>query len=388
MRGAWRADVTGTGWVVAVLGLLALILGTVMHWTELLILAGTALALVVLALLVVRVPLGARHTLRVRPLRTRVGGTVRGELVVHAGRMPLIAPEVVVPVGPDRARLRLPILAANREHVEPIRIAAERRGVHVVGPVAQVRTDVLGLARREVPCTGAVEVFVRPRTVPLDSLAPGVVNDLEGVPSDQLSVSDLAFHALREYVPGDDLRHVHWRSSARAGSLLVRQYQETRRSSALVFVDTHAAAYASRGDLELALSAAASVMQRALTDDFEVAFAWDAECVNSDASHPDPLLDATCRVEAAKRPRDPLRHDVGRAATAVPGASLVVILSGGARPAAELSVAANSFGRDALRVVIRADASGTSALAEQSGIRLLTLSRLEHLPLLLLRGSR
>ena len=59
-------------------------------------------------------------------------------------------------------------------------------------------------------------------------------------------MSDLAFHALREYVPGDDLRHVHWRSSARAGELLVRQYHDTRRNHATVVVDADPAAYPDR----------------------------------------------------------------------------------------------------------------------------------------------
>ena len=79
--------------------------------------------------------------------------------------------------------------------------------------------------------------------VPLDSLGAGLLRDLEGVATDAISQSDLAFHALREYVPGDDLRHVHWRSSAKAmgsggeNQLLVRQYLDTRRSHATIVVD-------------------------------------------------------------------------------------------------------------------------------------------------------
>ena len=58
--------------------------------------------------------------------------------------------------------------------------------------------------------------------------------DLEGVPSDQLSMSDLAFHALREYVPGDDLRHVHWRSSAKADSCWSASTSRPGASTAVV----------------------------------------------------------------------------------------------------------------------------------------------------------
>ena len=84
--------------------------------------------------------------------------------------------------------------------------------------------------------------------VALESLGAGLLRDLEGVSTDAVSQSDLAFHALREYVPGDDLRHVHWRSSAKvmaaAGEtqLLVRQYLDTRRSHATVVVDDDAGA--------------------------------------------------------------------------------------------------------------------------------------------------
>ena len=65
----------------------------------------------------------------------------------------------------------------------------------------------------------------------------GVIRDQEGTPSDEISMSDLAFHALREYVPGDELRHVHWRSSAKANKLQIRQYHDTRRSHLTVVLD-------------------------------------------------------------------------------------------------------------------------------------------------------
>ena len=93
----------------------------------------------------------------------------------------------------------------------------------------------------------------------LSVFAGGLTNDLDGATSQQLSMSDLAFHALREYVPGDDLRHVHWRSSAKAGELLVRQYHETRRGHVTVLVDGARSSYPRLRDFELAVSVATSI---------------------------------------------------------------------------------------------------------------------------------
>ncbi len=120
---------------------------------------------------------------------------------------------------------------------ESFRLPAMPRGVHVVGPVTYEKTDPVGLVRGGSRSASRVELLVAPRVTDLSVFAGGLTNDLDGATSQQLSMSDLAFHALREYVPGDDLRHVHWRSSAKAGELLVRQYHETRRGHVTVLVD-------------------------------------------------------------------------------------------------------------------------------------------------------
>ena len=66
-------------------------------------------------------------------------------------------------------------------------------------------------------------------------------------------MSDLAFHALRDYQPGDDRRYIHWRSSAKAGRFLVRQFLDTRRSHVAVVVDSEAANYTDPDEFELAI---------------------------------------------------------------------------------------------------------------------------------------
>ena len=121
-----------------------------------------------------------------------------------------------LPVGAAVHRYGVPSLAAGGSHEETFTVRTERRGVIAVGPATTRRGDPLGSSRRDVEWTGVTEIFVRPPMVPLESLGAGLLRDLEGVTTDAISQSDLAFHALREYVPGDDLRHVHWRSSAKA----------------------------------------------------------------------------------------------------------------------------------------------------------------------------
>ena len=75
-------------------------------------------------------------------------------------------------------------------------------------------------------------------------------------------MSDLAFHALREYQPGDDRRYIHWRS-AKAGRLLVRQFLDTRRSHVTVLIDTDPEQYRSgETDVETAISVGSSIRAR------------------------------------------------------------------------------------------------------------------------------
>ena len=109
-------------------------------------------------------------------------------------------------------------------------------------------------------------------------------------------MSDLAFHALREYVLGDELRHVHWRSSAKANKLQIRQYHDTRRSHLTIVLDDNRDSDGDPDDFETAVSAAASV---ALAPTATV-----STCRCSEASTRSPgaastsVLDACCRHRA------------------------------------------------------------------------------------------
>ena len=195
--------------------------------------------------------------------------------------------------------------------------------MHTIGPLVHVRTDPLGLLRRRARWAAAEELLVRPVITLLRPLDPGLISDLDGVPSNHPASSDLAFHALREYVRGDDLRHVHWRSSAKADQLLVRQYVETRRNQATVLVDEDVAAYADGAEFELAVSAAASLAVRAIRDDFDVTLVCGE--VHASSRAVDVVLDATCRITQAE---GDLRETARRAAVTGAASSLVVVVTG------------------------------------------------------------
>ena len=104
-------------------------------------------------------------------------------------------------------------------------------------------TDAFGLARRVVPSVADSEVLVRPRVY--DIVAPVAVGSRvaaeSDLPSPNAMVSDLGdeFLTLREYEVGDDLRRVHWKSTARTGDLMIRQNEARWRSRAAIVFDVH-----------------------------------------------------------------------------------------------------------------------------------------------------
>jgi len=220
------------------------------------------------------------------------------------------------------------MLSAGDTHSEIIGIPTSERCVIGIGPLRTQRGDPFGLIRREVTWTDRIELFVHPSTVPLAGLGAGLLRDLEGQTSNEVSMSDLAFHALREYVPGDDMRYVHWRSSARRSTtsgqnqFLVRQFLDTRRSHVVVATDVTESSYADADEFETAISCGASIAVRAIQDEMDLTVV----CGDHAATRPVPYqaLDTFSRATWSDRSlSDVIQH----LPTLAPDMSVVVMVA-------------------------------------------------------------
>ena len=379
-RGARRrGPVTETGWSLVTLAIGTYVAGNRYHWPELLLLGTAAAALVVVGLVVVLVPRSIEAELQLRPSRVTVGGAAAALVEVKGGWFSLVPPVLEVPTGGERSRTRS---AARGSGEVSIDLPTSRRGVLQVGPVTHVRSDPLHLFTRRREVSRTVPLHVRPVVTQLPSLASGIVHDLEGVASNKLAASDLSFHALREYQPGDDPRHIHWRSTARAGSLLVRQFQLTRRSHATVLLDPSPQAYASEAEFELAVSVAASVALRALLDDFEVSFGCGADLVTT--REPQAMLDTSCRL---RRGSGTLQEMGVRIATEAGGTSLIVVVSGGRSEPAAVRHGISHLPSTADSFILRADLAAEPRAVRSDTHTSVVVSELGQLPSLLVRSG-
>jgi uncharacterized protein (DUF58 family) len=375
---------TPLGRSVLLLAIATLVLAVRLNWQEFTQLAVVGLVLIALGVVWQVLPGTPTARVELRPSRVSEGAAPASvTLHVQAGASPMLFPKVTVPVGRRSVTLRLPFLAPFARHTETVQLPQVPRGVYAVGPVTYEKTDPVGLVSRRVHAGEALELLVAPRVTDLSVFAGGLTNDLDGATSQQLSMSDLAFHALREYVPGDDLRHVHWRSSAKADQLLVRQYHETRRGHVTVLVDGARASYPRLRDFELAVSVATSIALRAVRDDFDTYLRCGPHLARGRSAV--AMTDAACRFSAGAD--DYLSH-AAEAAEAVPGTGLVVQVTGAARDLVELDGAAHRFERGADWIVVRADSEHEARLRDSSTLREITVPDLARLAELLARGMR
>jgi hypothetical protein len=137
-------------------------------------------------------------------------------------------------------------------------LPTERRGVVEVGPLRWDRTDPLGLVGRRSALPGTATLHVHPAVhrFPLDAAARTAHGDRAR--TDLAPEGSLTFHTLRDYVPGDDLRRIHWRASAHRDALMVRQFIDVTPPRSTVLLITDAELYASPDDFEEAVDVAAS----------------------------------------------------------------------------------------------------------------------------------
>jgi uncharacterized protein (DUF58 family) len=252
-----------------------------------------------------------------------------------------------------------------------------------------VRGDPVGLFRKELVWAERIELVVHPRTIPIPSTSTGFIRDLEGNPTRDLTNSDVSFHALREYVPGDERRTIHWKSTAKTGTYMVRQFEETRRSHLMVALSLAETDYATDAEFEMAVSVAGSLGVRAIRD---------ARTVSVVASEVTPefarrrvfamrklstltrtrLLDDLCTVETASAAL-PITELAKVAAESVGGISVAFLVCGSTATLAELRAASARFPSGVDVVAIICDPEVVPTLRRVGELSVLTIGFLEDL---------
>jgi uncharacterized protein (DUF58 family) len=378
-----RVPVSGLGWTVLALAVGLGLLGHARGWIELTVPAvALAAALVAGALLSV-----GRSTyevdLEMSDHRVTVGDRAVGRIVVrNASRRRLLPARIELPVGKGSANFPLPSLGPGESHEEVFAIPTTRRAVVTVGPVRSVRGDPLGMVRRRLQWTGGVDLYVHPKLVSLKGAASGVLKDLEGQATRVISDSDLSFHALRDYVAGDDRRHIHWRSTARMNKLMVRQFEDTRRTHTVLALSTDPDDYADADEFEIAVAALASIGTQALRDQRELTVLAGDGCLRTDA--PGRMLDDVAALEAAPGTHD--SSSLGRwIAREVPSATVAIVITGSVPSMSELRASAMQIPAAARTLILAVEAGRDGEVATHDRLSLARIGSLLDLPRILRR---
>ncbi|MFU8873172.1 DUF58 domain-containing protein [Micromonospora sp. SL4-19] len=194
-----------------------------------------------------------------------------------------------------RALVPVPLLRLRPGRNTEVRyeVPTHRRGVVPVGPLRVTRRDPLGLVALARPYGGTVPVWVHPRIHPLTAVPTGAGRSLEGR-TDSVPHGSITFDSLREYVVGDELRRVHWRTSARVGELMVRENVDTSLPRIVVVLDNRATAHPTRvageaESFESACEAAASVVAATVREDLPMSLLLVAPTETEPAGAGGPL---------------------------------------------------------------------------------------------------
>jgi uncharacterized protein (DUF58 family) len=177
----------------------------------------------------------------VHPAQVSAGQEARVELAVrnaHWQTSPPIEARDPFDGGRRWARFSIAPLHRNELRRSSYRLPSSRRGVYRLGPLELRLVDPLGLAHytRVTALQTALTVHPQYDFVPVVGLSSHR-DEERRMPQPVIGKGGNEFYTLREYVPGDDLRHVHWRSTARLDDLVIRQPENLRRGRLTVATD-------------------------------------------------------------------------------------------------------------------------------------------------------
>ena len=309
-----RLGITRTGEIAAI--------GSVFLWVMARVVAGKAMYLFAygtLLLLLVAIAIAPR---RLKLQGTRAGLFPRAqegdrldvEVKLLANRS--VSNFVLEEQVPERLGIpvRVPIskLSSGTEISHFYGLRCTRRGVYKVGPLVAVAGDPLGLSQRETVVAEPFELLVHPR-VELVSDRP-LTRQFEDPPIrppvSKPWPSGLEFYGMREYSPGDDLRRIVWRASARTGKIMVREAEQGITDQVTIMLDTDRGSHSRDGEglsesFEAGIRVAASLGVRHLREGYEVKCETNGGPLTRSlrgATSQLMLLDSLARLEMAREP--------------------------------------------------------------------------------------
>ena len=205
-------------------------------------------------------------------------------------------------------------------------IRSDTRGKFTIGPLRVRVADAFGLVEISRSFSTTSTLVVTPKIIPLPRAA---------APSSWLGEGDGGMRTIsaigeddaapRAYQDGDDLRRVHWRSTARYGELMVRREEHQWRNSASVFLDTRRSAHSGSGSsasFEFAVSAAASIGAHLAEEGFRARLIADAGEIAPRGTFTDTLLDMLAVIS----PSQASSFRAGATALANAGGQLIAVL--------------------------------------------------------------
>jgi uncharacterized protein (DUF58 family) len=354
---------TARGWGLAAGTVLGFVAGWWLGYPELSTVASAGLAALVLGRILLLRKVSLDVSRDVAPVRVTRGDPAVGVVsATNTGRWRSRPVRAADRIDGEPVTVDLPRLAPHAAHTASYLLPTRRRGEVGVGPLQITASDPFGLFRVVRSYGGARTLLVAPRTVALDPLPSGNAANVEGPASQTAPSGTVTFHALREYVFGDDLRHIHWRTTARTNTLMVRQLVDSSLPRTTVLLDTRERAYPGEEEFELAVDIAASVALAAARAGFPVTVVDPVRQVfAADGGRADAggLLERLALV--TRTGSGDLAATAGALRPGPGGGSLTVVTSGiGAAELDEVAAARGRFDR----VVLVRTGVGLAALPE------------------------
>lgn len=371
--------VSPLGWSVAICGMACLLAFPLLGWIELLIFGIVSMTMMTAAMLLALGNTKFDAYIHVSNRRVTVGDTVSINAdISNVGATATATAQSSLPLGTVVERFRIPALSPGQTKRISKQRHATSRMVMFIGPLQVSKGDPFGLIRHSKALTEHIPVFVHPTTVHLPMLHTGIPRDLEGQSSQQIVNDDLDFHSLRKYEPGDDVRNIHWPSSAKTNSLMIRQYEAICRTNTSLTLSVNPDDYASPDEFEMAVSIHASIGAQCLLQHRPL-----CSYVGERRTQPHSamtFLDSTSAIDLNQENR---HHRAKETLQYSPNASLYIFTIGSRTTLDGITRMTISLPQPARCVIVQADIGANRGIRQCADYTVATIGELDDLPFMM-----